>query len=509
MKKLSQKYILKVILTATIYFLIHNTAFSQDKIIKYEIESQTITTTKAQVPFWMRSNQFSSIPLSGISQSFIASIYKDVNSSTTDDSLYVKRKLISWGFGFQGRANLGKGTNMQVIEGFGKIRIGVINLTVGRTKNVMGLNGDTTLSSGNFAVSGNAPGIPGLELSVPDYYILPIFKGILSIKGNFVHGWVGRQKINNSVSENYSPVTYFHQKSLYARIGKAGWKFKAYVGFNHQAYWGNEQAAYGTNFKLSKIKTFYYVLTGKRYGALGVPNSKIGNQLGSVDMGIEYNFNDITIMLYRQNFYDVGALSKLANIADGLNGITITNKNFNKKSGIFKWEKVLGEFFYSKNQAGYPWSTRTASGDEDYYNNFYYGDGWSYKGIGLGNPLITKTTDARAGQAQYGNDYFINNRVIAIHLGLEGAVNDWSFLTKMTYSSNSGTFGTSEFGHSLGNIRSPESSNIFKNVKQFSFYIESMKPLNRGLSTGFATSFDQGKLLNNSLALIIKLKKSF
>lgn len=509
MRKSFLKSDVRIFYTTILSIFIYNSASAQKNPIKYEVESQTIGTTNNTVPFWMRSNQYGSVPLSGLSQSFIGRAYKEFTPLPATDSVHTKRKLLDWGFGFEGRANLGKGSNLQLIEGYGKIRIGVFNLLAGRNKSTMGLTGDTTLSAGSFAVSGNAPGIPKIELSIPDYYPIPVWGGLFSIKGNIAHGWAGRQRLYDSDNEEYNPTTYFHQTSMYVRIGKANWKLKAYGGINHQAYWGNEQVAYGSKFDLSKVETFYYVLTGKRYGGHGVPYSKIGNQLGSVDFGFEYDFDKIKLMVYRQNFYDVGALSKLANIKDGLNGITLENKDFNNESQTFKWKKILAELFYSKDQAGYPGSRETVSGDEDYYNNFYYAKGWTYMGTGIGNPLITQREDAKDGQAVYGHEHFINNRVVAVHLGLEGSIKDWIFLTKATFSNNYGTYGTSEYGHSLGEIENPQTSNLFTKVKQFSFYLEGMKLFNNGISAGFATSFDQGDLLNNSSALLLKIKKSF
>jgi hypothetical protein len=496
---------LKIIVLLALSLSMHQSLFAQEKTIKYEVESQTIGTTKDFVPFWFRSNQYGSVPLSGVSQSFIGRAYKGLTKPT--DS-HPNGKVIDWAFGFEGRANLGNGSNLQLIEGYGKLKVGIFNLTAGRTKNVMGLNGDTALSSGNFSVSGNASGIPGVDLSIPEYYRIPVIGGLISFKGNFVHGWVGRQWVSYPTGSLKEPVTYLHQKSLYVRLGKKDWKINLYGGFNHQAYWGNENDIYGPNFDLSGFETFTHVLFGQKYFAKGVPNSKIGNQIGSIDLGAEYEFDNFKVMLYRQNFYDVGALSKLANIADGLNGVTFENKNYNKGNSVFKWKKILAEVFYSKDQAGYPWSKATDSGDEDYYNNFYYGNGWTYKGMGLGSPLITQKSDAKEGQAAK-LENFINNRVLAFHLGLEGSVEDWEFLTKVTYSNNFGTYGTSKFGHSLGQDHSPASKVLFTDVNQFSFYLESMKQLNHGLSTGFATSFDQGKLLNNSFGLILKVRKSF
>jgi len=85
----------------------------------------------------------------------------------------------------------------------------------------------------------------------------------------------------------------------------------------------------------------------------GIARSKIGNHQGSLDIGGSYNFGSISVMVYRQSFYDVGALANLANIKDGLNGINFTNNAYKKKDKFWDWNKVLFEFFFTKDQAGY------------------------------------------------------------------------------------------------------------------------------------------------------------
>src|SRR5690606_6939072 len=204
------------------------------------------------------------------------------------------------------------------------------------SKDIIGLNGDTTLSSGNFAVSGNALGIPKLEIRILDYYRLPFWNGLISLKGNFAHGWVGRRLVDHRVflvpSEDYRVNSFYHQKSLYGRIGREEAKLNLYGGINHQAYWGNDRQVYGENHTLNNVETFWYVFWGRAYGASGVPTSKIGNQIGSIDMGLCYDFRSVRFVAYRQNFYDVGAISKLANIRDGLNGVAFENLNYGKES---------------------------------------------------------------------------------------------------------------------------------------------------------------------------------
>ena len=71
------------------------------------------------------------------------------------------------------------------------------------------------------------------------------------------------------------------------------------------------------------LSTYFYVITGKRYNNGFIEATRLGNHIGSVDLGLEYEFDKIKLLIYRQNFYEAGALAYLANIQDGLNGISI------------------------------------------------------------------------------------------------------------------------------------------------------------------------------------------
>lgn len=496
----------------SLIFCLHLNVLGQDSLFHYEVEAQTIGTSNGVVPFWMRSNQYGSIPLSGASASFIGRAYKAYDS-TKADNWYGKTKLIDWGAGFEGRTNLGKEANLSLIEGYGKMRVAIFEFKAGRTKDVMGLNGHSTLTSGNFAVSGNALGIPKIEISIPEYYTIPAWGGLIAIKGNFAHGWAGKYLAYTMGAIPASivyPKTFYHQKSLYGRVGKENWKLKLYGGFNHQAMWGNEKDVYSNAYDLSSFQTFLYVTTGKAYGNDLIPSSKIGNQIGSIDLGVEYNFKNSNLLVYRQIFYDVGALSKLANILDGLNGIRIENKKIaypNKKD--FQWRTILFEFLYTKNQAGELWSKITKSGHENYYNNYYYKDGWSYKERGLGTPFITTKNEAKYGQITDPSQYFINNRLYAFHIGLSGNLKKWNFISKLSYSRNFGTYKTSSIGWSFGENRYPPQYGIFKAINQFSGYVELQKKLNKELTIGIVTAIDQGQLLDNSLGLRLKIIKDF
>jgi len=485
---------MKIVLSFCICFVLINvTASAQPKTLHTFLESQVGVTTKNIVPFWMRSNQYGSVPLSGGSVSLIAGAHIDYDT--------VKKRFVDWGVGFEGRTNTGNRSNFTLIEGYGKLKLGSFELRAGRSKEIMGLV-DSTLSSGAFSVSGNAIGIPKVQISVPEYTHLLGGK-LFAFKGNFAHGWIGEVPIRylDRGDETVQSNTYFHQSSLYMRLGKPDWRLKLYGGINHQVFWGEQKTL--SEYKLNSVlETYLYVITGKTANNF----SKVGNHLGSVDVGFQYEFPHYTLFVYRQNFYDVGALANLSNIKDGLNGISIVNKA--QTNSKFRWKKVLFEMLFTKNQAGYPTSKKTKSGDEDYYNNYVYKQGWIYNQENIGSPFLTTRTTARRNLESIPGDYFINNRVLAFQTGIEGSVKQLHFIGKLSYSRNYGTFGTSIYGHSLGSERFPPKV-IFKEVQQFSSYLEANKQLKSGVHIGMSAAFDYGKLLENSVGVMWKVSKDF
>lgn len=492
-----------------------------NKRTHFELEAQVTGTSGNVIPFWIRSNQFGNIPLPSASSSFLARATRDFNGPGG-------RKL-DWGWGVEGRVNTTlKNTTYVLPEAFVKVKAGPLQLQGGRTKESMGLVGDSILSSGSFSISGNALGIPQLELSIPEYYFLPFFKNLIAIKGNFSHGWLGKTRILDTIramepsNARYAvgtnrPVTFFHQKSFYGRFGRDDWNINLYGGFNHQVYWGSEKEIFGSHFTLTPLETFGYVVTGFPYGyteknRIQIPRSKIGNMLGSIDVGLLYKFKKVNLMLYRQNIYDVGALYYLANLRDGLNGLILTNRQSGKAT--IQWEKIVFEYFSSKHQAGEFNSKATPSGDEDYYNNYFYLDGWSYKGTGLGTPFISTRNDTRKNlPSNPYADYFINNRVKVFHLGLQGKVSGYLLRSKVSYSENYGTFATSPEGHSTGKVVPTKPIfGLFGKVRQFSSWVEVVKNLNPGTTVGASFAFDHGNLLYKahgvSVRLIKKLEQS-
>jgi hypothetical protein len=472
-----------------------------EKQFKFGLTAIAIATSNKEVPFWMRSNQFGSIPLDGPSFSLIGSIGHDYSRNR-------KNKLTDWGFYVEPRLNVGRSSEVLLIEGYAKGRLGIFQLKAGRSRDIMGLV-DSTLSSGAFSVSGNSLGIPKVEISIPEFWDLPFLKGVIAVKGNFAHGWIGNTEVQNGA--RFSSVnTFFHQKSIYARLGKPTWNVRIFAGFNHQVFWGNEKEMNPTLFKLSVLETYKRVILGQSYGsdAIGLPRSKVGNHLGSIDQAIEVDAGTLTITGYHQFFFEVGGLYHLNNVKDGVFGLSLSNRNFPRSSSTVRFKKVLFEYVNTTSQGGEADAKITPSGDEDYYNNYIYVKGWNYQGENIGNPLITSKTYARK-DLPAANEFYTNNRIKAYQLGSELSISDFNLRLKLTYSLNYGTYGTSPLGHSLSNIRIPSKPPYFGEEKQFSGYFEVNRNLKRGMRIGLSFATDNGTMLYNSSGGWISLTKTW
>lgn len=462
------------------------------------IQTGLFATTDGTVPFWMRSLRFGSVPADGVSGSIVAGAHKGYDRRS--------EQLFDWGAGVEARFNAASNSELTLIEGYAKGRLGIFQLKAGRFRETIGLV-DSTLSCGAFALSGNALGVPQVQIGFHDYWEVPLTGGVFAVKWTVAHGWMGDFTMNqeeDNTAPNLQVGTYLHQKSIYGRLGKATWKIKLYGGLNHQVSWGHEKQIY-PSWGLSDFETFKYVFIGKAYGTNDIPSSKVGNHLGSIDQGLEWKLKTVLLTGYHQFFYDIGGLIKLANAKDGLWGISLKNQNRSESS--WQWQKFLFEFLYSKSQGGEEDSKPRPSGAEDYYNNFLYYEGWSYKGENLGNPLFTSKKYVRDGYPNRWNQYFPNNRLMAFHGGADFSVNDWQCRALLTYSVNWGTYSTAPAERSLGDNIVYHDPPYFPEVNQFSALVETRKLLRNGFELGLQLAIDQGDLLYNAVGGGVTLTK--
>ena len=469
--------------------------------IKYTAEIGTYISTDGNTPFWLRANQYGTVPLTSPIVTLRGSVSSDYKKATTKEDQY-KLSKFDWGYGLNIIGNVGKENQFLIPEAYIKAKFGAFEIYAGRRREVFGLV-DSTLSSGSYVWSGNALPMPKIEIMNRDFVPLGITKGFLSFKGSFAHGWFEN---NRTDVKNF----YLHQKSLYFRLGKSDWKFKFYGGFNHQVQWGGEllykdpNKIISVNGKLpSSFSDYIGVVTGKSLASesdtskfsIADATNRAGNHLGTIDIGFELNTNHFDVLIYRQNIYEDGSLAYLINIGDGLNGMSISNKN--KEPTKFKIEKIVIEYLDTRNQGGTVDGgslNPRQRGKDNYFNNGQYIDGWSYGKKSIGTPFFTSNFDSSP--KSLSNALFTNNRVQAYYLGIKSALNESIKLeTKLSYSEN---LGLQDFL-------------FIKPLNQFSALVNLNIPSNIFGKSNliFSLSYDTGNLLPNTLGVYLGLRKTY
>jgi hypothetical protein len=416
------------------------------------IEIGTFISSNKNLPFWSRTSQYGIVPLKGNFLTLRGSISKE------NKIIFSRFKKVKWGYGIQGVLNVGKVNQILLPEAFLKITYGSMEFYSGRKKETIGLI-DSLLTSGSYIWSGNALPIPKIQISIPNYTSI-ISKGLISIKGSYGHGWFNNELLRHS---------YLHQKTVYMRVGKPSWKIKMYSGFNHQVQGGG-----GINlpYKLNSVRSnqlpssfndYVFVVSGlslnyqsrqkkidtTKYSDFDLTN-RVGNHLGTIDLAIEINTKKIKIFAYRQNLYDDGSLFALANIKDGLNGLSIMPiLGWNRKINI---ERISFEFLNTGNQGGNVGPSSTIPeirGKDNYFNHSQFLNGWSYSGNTIGTPFIPPTKYILnsfpkyqiSNPPQYLEYFTNNNRVKAYYLATQiNIFNKYTYIFRGSYSKNFGTY---------------------------------------------------------------------
>lgn len=399
--------------------------------IKYTAEIGTILSSNGETPFWLRANQYGIVSLTSPIVTLRGSVSSDYKKAILKEG-ELKSSKFDWGYGLNVVGNVGKSTQILIPEAYIKAKYGAFEIYGGRRKEIVGLV-DSTLSSGSYIWSGNALPMPKIQLSNPDFVPLGFTKGFLSFKGSYAHGWFENSRTD---VKNF----YLHQKSLYFRLGKPDWKFHFYGGFNHQVQWGGEllypdpDNVLSKNGKLpSSFKDYLGVITGKSLAIEGDTTkfsqfdagNRVGNHLGTLDIGVGFRLQNVSIIVYRQNIYEDGSLFYLNNISDGLNGVAMSINSKNIKDLQIK--KVVIEYINTVSQGGNTpagLNSRTR-GEDNYFNSGQYINGWSYIGKTIGTALLLPYNELPILSSEA--LFFPMNRISSFYIAFNGIFKEINF----------------------------------------------------------------------------------
>lgn len=456
-------------------------------------EISTVLTAGRAIPFWQRANQSGTVPLEGP----IGTLRLGLSS----DYRPLPAKRVDWGYGLEIVSNTGPtGSQFIVPQAYLKGRWRQLELYVGRRRTIMGLV-DTLLTTGAYAVSGNALPLPTIQIGTRGYAPVPFTKGLISINATFGQAWFesADRKVSNAM---------LHQATFYARLGKPSWKARFFAGVNHQVMWGGYSpylgAGLANNGHLpSSLKAYLYVITALAYPDAAVDGNvtsfdetnRIGNHLGSVDVGAEFDIGNTTVFLYRQNPYDSGAIWYLTTITDGLNGLSIRRRQ--RGNGFFSVNRGLFEYLYTANQGGNQFviDDPQRRGKVNYFNNSQYIDGWTTHNQVIGTPFLTPVTEL---YAWHPTGIIGNNRVSVLHLGLSGYIGrEAAWLVKLSGSQNAGTY-----------------DDPFPKIRnQFSALVQLTTPLRLpvlgAVQVKGTAALDRGDLLPDAAGFYVSLRKNY
>ena len=159
----------------------------------------------------------------------------------------------------------------------------------------------------------------------------------------------------------------------------------------------------------------------------------------------------------------------------------------NKKDGLWgvsmeqsRWPFLSGftfEVLQTTDQSG-PWHDRDGmvfGGNDSYYMNSIYQQGWTYFGRTIGNALMTPT----------------NSRVWAYHAGVKGDIYGYKYRVLCTYADNYGTYQTPARSHNTA----------------FLMEVSKYVPQAWGLEFGIALAGDFGDQYGNQFGGQITVRK--
>jgi len=460
------------------------------------LETGTFLTGGQPTPFWLRVNQFGQVPLSAPAATVRGAVHSDY-TQLKSDTLRVRPKRFDWGYGLAVTGNAaGSGSQLLLPEAYLKARYGHLEIYAGRRREIIGLT-DTTMSSGAYIWSGNALPLPKVQISTVGFTPIPFTHSLLAVYGVYAHGWFGNQKRVQG--------SYLHQKMLYFRLGKPSWPVRAYAGLNHQVQWGGyspylSNAVSNNGYLPSRLNDYWNAVIAKEgvgyfdTSLSTMETNRIGNHLGTVDLGLELQAGRFNLLVYRQNIYDDGSLFNLTNLRDGLNGLRIRNS---RPRAAVSLRSLTAEFLYTRHQGGPVFSLErddpSIRGRDDYFNHSQYIDGWRYQGQNLGSAFLTPGVELRPGLP---NGPIANNRLTMVYLGAAGSLPyGLTWQARVSYSQNIGTY----------NAPFP------RELTQWSSYVSLLTPITLPavglLQLHTAVAVDRGEVLPTSTGVYLGLSK--
>ena len=453
--------------------LLNQHSFSQGIPDSVVIEAGSLVAHGENVPFWLVSNRYGTIDNTAFNGWVRASAFRQYHSE----------KAVAYTYGLD-VYNLYSNENRVILnQAFLGLRLSFLEIEAGKRREQFG-NQDSVLSSGGLLWSGNASPLPKVTIRTAGYVPVPFTSEYLYFRGGISHGWFGNTEFTDRV--------WLHHKYFFIRTTE---KFPVVIsaGMHHFAQWGGTSKDSAIGHLPSDLQAFWSVFTAKSGSSESPDNERLnalGNHLGSYNIRLDIHLKNSTAGLYWQSIFEDNSGRKLRNGGDGLWGIS-----FRMDQSSLWPSGFVFEYLKTTDQSGVviidPNHTAPPTGNDNYFNNGIYKNGWSYQDRTLGNALISSPFYFRD---EAGN-YFLNNRVKACHFGLSGQLERLDFKYEILYT----------YSHNFGTYSYPFASDYKSQSVVMGFHFDNIFHTRNCLS--FSAAMDYGEMYGRNAGLQVRFSR--
>lgn len=444
-------------------------AFAQTKTdsVSYSLNTRLAVGNGTYASFLSTANQYDRYSFAPNALTLWGTAHKNTD----------RLKKIDYGFGVELDGNCSKTDkrffpNELYLQG----KVYFLNVYAGQKRQVFG-NQDPELSSGGMLWSQNSRPMPKISIESDGYLPIPYTRGYAEVKGGLSHGWFENQKDLRGL--------LLHHKYAYIRLG-GSFPVNLSYGVQHVAQWGGRSNALGSMpVTLDNYLRIFIGSAGGSTASWSDRENALGNHIVSQNLGLDVNLKSANISLYWQSIAEDAPvkkfITKTPTVEDGLWGASV------KIPGFRLLHHFVLEYISTTDQSG-PWHDLDGVifGGLDGYYGGAYPNGWSYRGMTIGNPWLTSP--------KYNEDGYtsiMNNTIRLYYFSGEGKIKLVNYRITLAKSKN--------YGHTRA---------IYEDYKkQFSWQIEGSMPLyvlkNTKIIMGY--SRDKGEMYGNNSTFFIGL----
>ncbi|MFO8235791.1 MAG: capsule assembly Wzi family protein [Bacteroidales bacterium] len=438
---------------------------AQVKSPEYEWEKGSIVETGEQKPFWLIANRDGKyLPNHSVLYSNFL-VYSEKDTS----------KDFAINYSLEASASLSKNLDIRLNQYYLDFQYKFLKLQTGARSESFG-NHSSFVSGGSIIYSENARPLPKVALLSDGYIDIPYTREYIKIKGYIAHGWMGENR--------YVPQTLLHHKYGYIKFG-GDLPVNLHYGLQHLVLWGGISPDHGELPNgFNAFKKIFFANAADSTAPSNEALNALGDHRGSHNFGVEYKSDKFNINLYFQSIFEDNSGMVLKNFPDGLWGISYADKN--KHSFL---QHAVYEWIYTKYQSGERIEP-SGSGNDNYFNNSIYRNGWTNELFTIGTPFITSPV-----MNDDNSERILNSRVIGHHIGFIGWINpNLNYITHLSYTLNYGTH--------------TKSFNPPKNQLSFLLQMEYNIKQWDNISLRGGLGFDMGEIYGDNFGLELSIIKS-